>query len=107
MPKLRSHDPQGINARILLLDLTIEADSGLGGQAVMLRKAAYTRPTSGNAYDEVDILFEGEIVERITVGHPKTVAKKPKKKDQQEVRPQGREEIAGEKEKGREEEEQL
>ncbi len=59
VPKLRLHSPQGFNPRILLLDLTIESDGELGGQVVMLRKAAYTRPTSGNAYDEVDILFEG------------------------------------------------
>ena len=71
----------------------------------MLRKAAYTRPTSGHAYDEADILFEGEIIERITVGHPKTVAKKPKKKTSRKSARKADEEIAGEKEKGCEEEE--
>lgn len=80
LPKLTFRAPQGVNPRILLLDLTIESEGGLGGQVVLLRKADYTRPTSGNAYDEVDILFEGEIIERIEVGHPKTVAKAPKKK---------------------------
>ena len=109
VPKLRSHSSQGFNPRILLLDLTIESDGELGGQVVMLRKAEYTRPTSGKAYDEVDILFEGAIIERIKVGHPKTVAAAPKKKRprkrSQEIRPQGREEIAGEKEEGEESEE--
>jgi hypothetical protein len=80
LPKLTLRRPQGINPRILLLDLTIESEGGLGGQVVMLKKVAYTRPTSGNAYDEADILFEGEIIERIKVGHPKTVAKRAKQK---------------------------
>ena len=102
VPKLRLHTPQGFNPRILMLDLTIETDGELGGQVVMLRKAAYTRPTSGNAYDEVDILFEGQIIERIKVGHPKTLAA-PQKKTAKKVSPQGREEIAGEKEEGEEE----
>jgi hypothetical protein len=78
-PKLRLHTPPGFNPRILMLDLTIESEGGFGGQVVMFRKAEYTRPTSGNAYDEVDILFEGQIIERIKVGHPKTLTAAPKK----------------------------
>jgi hypothetical protein len=80
VPKLTEHVPQGINARILLLDLTIEQDGAFGGQVVMLRKAEYTRPTSGNAYDEADILFDGAVIERIKVGHPKTLATQARKK---------------------------
>lgn len=83
-PKLSYRVPQGFNPRILLLDLTIESEGGFGGQVVMFRKVDYSRPTSGNDYDEVDILFEGAVIQRITVGHPMTLAaalaQKPPKK---------------------------
>ena len=77
MPKLSYRNPQGINPRILMLDLTIEKTAEFGGQIVMFRKAHYSRPTTGDEYDEADILFEGQVIERITVGHPKTVVAKP------------------------------
>ena len=80
MPKLDEHTPQGINPRILLLDLTIVSTGGLGGPIMIYKPARYARPTTGNQYDEADILFEGKVIERIAVGHPKTVAKAPAKK---------------------------
>ncbi len=79
-PKLAEHVPQGFNPRILLLDLTIVKIAEVGGQVVEYHKAAYEHPTSGHQYDEVDILFDGEVVERIKVGHPKTVAAAAPKK---------------------------
>ena len=80
-PVLRMHSPQGFNPRILLLDLSIVSE-GMGGQIMIWKEARFTRPTSGNQYDEVDILFDGRIIERIKVEHPKTAApaKKPAKK---------------------------
>ena len=80
MPKLDEHTPQGINPRILLLDLTIVSAGGVGGQIMIYKPARYARPTTGNQYAEVDILFEGKVIERIAVDHPKTVAKPPAKK---------------------------
>jgi hypothetical protein len=80
LPKLAEHVPQGFNPRILLLDLTIVKVAEIGGQVVEYHKAAFKHPTSGNQYDEVDILFEGEVIERIKVGHPKTVAAAAPKK---------------------------
>jgi hypothetical protein len=77
MPKLSYRNPQGINPRILMLDHTIEKTAEFGGQIVMFRKADYSRPTTGDEYDEAYILFEGQVIERITVGHPKTVVAKP------------------------------
>ena len=44
MPKLTYRNPQGINPRILMLDLTIEKTAEFGGQVVMFRKADYSRP---------------------------------------------------------------
>jgi hypothetical protein len=79
-PKLAEHVPQGINPRILLLDLTIVKTAEFGGQIVEYHKVAFEHPTSGHQYDEVDILFDGEIIERIKVGHPKTVAAAAPKK---------------------------
>lgn len=79
MPKLDEHSPQGFNPRILLLDLTIVSAGGLGGPIMIYKPARYARPTTGNQYAEVDILFEGNVIERIAVDHPKTVAKAPAK----------------------------
>jgi hypothetical protein len=73
-PKLTEHVPQGINPRILLLDLTIVKTAEFGGQIVEFHKVTFEHPTSGHQYDEVDILFDGEIIERIKVSHPLTVA---------------------------------
>jgi hypothetical protein len=77
-PKLSLHVPQGFNPRILLLDLTIVSSGGFGGQIVFYRSVLFTRATSGDRYDEVDILFGGKIIKRIKVGRPtlKSAAKK-------------------------------
>lgn len=80
VPKLSYHAPQGFNPRILMLDLTIEKHGDVGGQVVMFRPVSLRRPSRGDDYDEVDILFDGAIIERIKVGHPKTVVKKKKAK---------------------------
>lgn len=80
MPKLDERTPQGFNPRILLLDLAIVSTGGLGGPIMIYKPARYARPATGNQYAEVDILFEGKVIERIAVDHPKTVAKTPAKK---------------------------
>ena len=85
------HTPQGINPTILLLDLTITSDGGYGDQIMIWKPVRYERSTSGDQYTDVDILFEGDAVERIAVAHPlpvapaaakpaKKTAKKPAKK---------------------------
>ena len=78
-PKLSDRVPQGINPRILLLNLTI-VTSGVGGQIVFYRSVQYTKATSGDQYDEVDIFYRGKIIKHIKVGHPKTLAKRTAKK---------------------------
>ena len=78
-PKLSDRVPQGINPRILLLNLTI-VTSGVGGQIVFYRSVQYTKATSGDQYDEVDIFYRGKIIKRIKVDHPKTLAKRTAKK---------------------------
>ncbi len=64
--KLTEHVPQGLNPRILLLDLSIVSSSGFGGQIVSSKSVQYEKATSGNQYDEVGILFGGKIIQRIT-----------------------------------------
>jgi len=78
-PVLSVHTPQGINPRILLLDLKIVSRGGFGGQIVFYKQATFMRPTSGDQYDEVDILWEGRIIARIRVGHPKSLTAAKKK----------------------------
>jgi len=71
-PKLTVHVPQGINPRILLLDLSIVSSGGIGAPIVFYKSVHYTQATSGRQYDEVDILFGGKIIQRIKVSHPKS-----------------------------------
>jgi hypothetical protein len=74
-PVLSEHRPQGFNPRILLLDLKIVSRGGFGGQIVFFKHTMFTKRTSGHAYDEVDILWQGRIIRRIRVGHPKRGAR--------------------------------
>ena len=70
--KLTKHHPQGFNPAILLLDLDIHSPGGIQGQIARFVKVTYEEKTSGNQYTEVDILFDGEIIARVKVEHPKT-----------------------------------
>ena len=79
-PKLTAHVPQGKNPRILLLDLTIVSSGGIGAPIVYYKSVQYTKVTSGHQYDEVDILFAGKIIQRIKVGHPKSLRPPAKKR---------------------------
>lgn len=72
-PKLSTHVPQGINPRILLLDLKIVKTGAFGGEIVFFKHTMLTRRTTGDQYDEVDILSGGKIIQRIKVGHPKSL----------------------------------
>jgi hypothetical protein len=77
-PVLSMHTPQGFNPRILLLDLKIVSRGGFGGQIVFYKHTMFMRATSGDQYDEVDILWQGKIIKRIKVGHPKSFAGRKK-----------------------------
>ncbi len=79
-PVLSVYTPQGINPRILLLDLKIVSSGGFGGQIVFYKHVMFTKRTSGNQYSEVDILFGRKVIQRIRVGHPKSLAKRAAKK---------------------------
>ena len=79
-PKLKVHTPQGINPRILLLDLSIVSSGGIGAPIVFYKSVHYTRVTSCHQYDEVDILWGGKIIQRIKVGHPVSLKRAATKK---------------------------
>lgn len=79
-PKLSYRVPQGFNPRILMLNLTIVSSGGFGGQIVFYKSVQFTKATTGDQYDEVDILYRGKSIQRIKVGHPKTLATRAAKK---------------------------
>jgi hypothetical protein len=56
---LAEHVPQGINPKILLLDLTISA-SGAGGAVMGWRDVRFEKPIEKDQYSSVDVLWEGE-----------------------------------------------
>ena len=78
--ELREHTPSGLNPKILLLDLVIHRQGGIQGHIAWFEKLTFKMKSSGNAYDEVDILYGGEIVQRVKVEHPLTFAAPPAKK---------------------------
>ena len=78
--ELREHTPSGINPKILLLDLVIHRQGGIHGHIAWFEKLTFKKKSSGHAYDEVDILYAGEIVQRVKVEHPLTFAAPPAKK---------------------------
>jgi hypothetical protein len=71
--ELKEHTP-GINPKILLLDLVIHRPGGIQGHIAWFETLTFKKKSSGNAYDEVDILYGGVIVQRVKVEHPLTFA---------------------------------
>jgi|GEM_PF-2333843 hypothetical protein len=67
------HRPQGINPAIFLLDLKVTREPGIDSHIVRTENLSYERKSSGHSYKEVDILFDGKIIKRIKVSHPKTL----------------------------------
>jgi hypothetical protein len=65
-PNLAEHVPQGINPKILLLDLTITT-SGIGNTVMSWRDVRFEREIAKDQYTSVDILWAGQVVKQITV----------------------------------------
>jgi len=78
--ELKEHTPPSTNPKILLLDLVIHRQGGIQGHIAWFDKLTFKKKLSGGAYDEVDILYGGEIVQRVKVEHPLTFAAPPAKK---------------------------
>jgi hypothetical protein len=75
--ELREHVPSGFNPKTLLLDLVIHRQGGIQGHIAWFEKLTFKMKSSGRAYDEVDILYGGNVVQRVKVEHPLTFAAPP------------------------------
>ena len=65
-PGLSEHVPQGINPKILLIDLTITT-KGKGGTVMGWRDVRFEKPITRDQYSNVDILWDGNIIEHLKV----------------------------------------
>jgi hypothetical protein len=72
--KLVKHQPPGFNPAILLLNLEIDRTGGTHGHIAWWAKVDYQQKTNSSQYEEVDVLYHGDIIKRITIEHPKTAA---------------------------------
>ena len=88
--ELKEHTPPSTNPKILLLDLVIHRQGGIQGHIDWFDKLTFKKKLSGDAYDEVDILYGGEIVQRVKVEHPLTFAAPPAKKPLAKKAPGGK-----------------
>ena len=71
--ELKEHAP-GINPKILLLGLVIHRPGGIQGHIAWFETLTFKKKSSGNAYDEVEILYGGAVIQRVKVEHPLTFA---------------------------------
>jgi len=66
-PMLVFHEPQGINPRILMLDLLLRQRPGVWPQVFVWRQVRYDKTNRNLRYDQVDILCGGEVIASIPV----------------------------------------
>lgn len=66
-PGLSEHVPQGINKKILLLDLTITT-RGAGTTMMGWRDVRFETQIARDQYSHVDILWEGKVIHHLEVG---------------------------------------
>jgi hypothetical protein len=72
--ELKEHAPPGTDSKMLLLDLVIHRHGGFQGHVAWFETLTFKMKSSGDSYDEVAILYGGEIVRRVKVEHPLTFA---------------------------------
>lgn len=65
-PVLTPMAPQGINPKILLLELTVEGQGNARGGKTW-REARYEAPIAAGQYVQVSILFQGEMIDNLDV----------------------------------------
>ena len=59
-PHLVEADPQGINPKILLLNLTIVDSGGIGTADINYRDTRFEKPAVKDQYIDVEVIFEGK-----------------------------------------------
>jgi hypothetical protein len=72
--ELKEHALPGADPKVLLLDLVIHRHGGIQGHVAWFETLTFKMKSSGGSYDEVAILYGGEIVRRVKVEHPLTFA---------------------------------
>jgi hypothetical protein len=70
-PHLAEQHPQGINPKILLLDLTITSH-GEGKPVMTWKEVRFEKKVTSDQYTSVDILWEGKSIADIKVTTPKS-----------------------------------
>jgi len=66
-PMLVVHEPQGINQRVLMLDLLLCQQPGMWPQILVWKPVKFRRTGRALRYDQVDILCGGQIIVSIPV----------------------------------------
>jgi len=69
-PHLAEHRPQGINPKILLLDLSVTSQ-GIGNPVMTWKAVRFERPVSALQYSNVGVLWEGKEIASVKVETPK------------------------------------
>jgi hypothetical protein len=64
---LRKREPQGVNPAILLLDQHLVQRPGMWPQVISQAQARYDEVIIGDAYTQVQIFAEGQIIADLTV----------------------------------------
>ena len=72
--ELKERTLQGINPKILLLELVVHRQGGIHGHIAWFEKVTFKKNSSGHAYDEVEVFHGDTVVQRAKVEHPLTFA---------------------------------
>jgi hypothetical protein len=75
--ELKEHTPPGTDPKVLLLDLVIHRHGAGQSHVAWFETLTFKMKSSGDSYDEVAILYGGEIVRRVKVEHPLTFTAPP------------------------------
>lgn len=67
VPQLTEAKPQGINPKILILDLAIVQQGDVGTSDVAFRDARFTKPAGKGEYTQVEIRFDNAPVALVDV----------------------------------------
>lgn len=84
--QLKEHTPPGTDPKVLLLDLVIHRHGASQSHVAWFETLTFKMKSSGDSYDEVAILYGGEIVRRVKVEHPLTFTAPPANKTPAETR---------------------
>jgi hypothetical protein len=75
--ELKEHLPPEPDPRVLALDLVIHRHGGPEGYAGWFERLTFKKKLLDQAYEEVAILYAGQIVQRVKVEHPLTFTVPP------------------------------